>query len=142
MKKAVEGKKVEVKDKLLAQLRDPARIEVLPDGWFRDKLHGIDRAPLELIKHVDNLEEGIKYAESLNAYVPEDYETESLIDRSRRDPAIIDPFTKIQTDDWFMTKTPVKNNSGLIWCVSFDGGSVGNTGKGSDLYVWPVRSSQ
>ncbi len=136
MKKIVEA------DKFFAQLQDPARIKVLPDGWFKDNLHGIDRAPLELIKHVANVDEGIEYAKSLKAYVPEDYEIESLIDRRRRQPAIIDPFTKIKIDDWFMTKTPVQGFSNLIWCVSFNDGYVFSYSKGNEYYVWPVRSSQ
>jgi hypothetical protein len=130
-------------DKFLELIRDPKRIEVLPDGWFCDHLHGIDRAPLELIKNIYP-SEAEEYMKSLDpsAVLPDNYQAFSLFDYERS-PIIIEPFAKIPTDDWYLTRTPVKGHPDLVRAVSFGSGDLGYLGfRYNSLYVWPVRPSQ
>jgi|GEM_PF-6152152 len=129
-------------DKFLELIRDPKRIEVLPDGWFCDHLHGIDRAPLELIKNIYP-SEAEEYMKSLDpsAVLPDNYQAFSLFDYERS-PIIIEPFAKIPTDDWYLTRTPVKGHPDLVRAVSFGYGNVYCIYRYLSLYVWPVRPSQ
>lgn len=67
----------------------------------------------------------------------------SLVDRSRRNPAInTEFFGNTKTDDWYWTSEPLAGFSSNAWIVSFGSGVVDNYNKGVTDYVRPVRSSQ
>ncbi|MHB8155056.1 MAG: Lcl C-terminal domain-containing protein [Candidatus Omnitrophota bacterium] len=71
-------------------------------------------------------------------------ELDSIIDRSRCNPAII-PEAEVlglKTDDWYLSNTPVAGFPSNVWCVGFHYGFVNFCSKGSKYYVRPVRSSQ
>ncbi len=73
-----------------------------------------------------------------------DKEWDSIIDRSRYNPAII-PEAEIlglKTDDWYVTSTPYAGDPGSAWCVNLKLGSVGCCYKDGSSYVRPVRLSQ
>jgi len=139
VKKAKAVNEAEQLTKFMQLLRHPNRIEVKPDGWFWDKLCGVDRAPLEMIKHL-NAEEGAAYAAEIGDRLADDFELITLIDHSKECPAIIEPFKKVPYNDWYWTRTPCGKSS--LWCVDFYYGPVYLYHKASYNYVWPVRSSQ
>jgi hypothetical protein len=77
-------------------------------------------------------------------YPASDKEFESIIDRSRYNPAII-PEAEVlglKTDDWYITNTPHAGYPGYAWYVCLEDGNVGYCSKGNCSYVRPVRSSQ
>lgn len=152
MVKKATMKEAENLSRFMQLLTHPGRIEKRPDGWFWDKFCGVDRAPLDKIKHL-NFADGTSYAAEIGGQLAEDYELSTLINHSKERPAIIEPFKDIPFDDWYFTRTPCAWNTkeeqksltkGSVWCVgfSFGGGDVHSSRKGSSSYVWPVRSSQ
>lgn len=73
-----------------------------------------------------------------------DKDFESIIDRSRNNPAII-PEAEVlglKTDGWYVTSTPYAGDSGFAWCVGLGGGGVDYCIKDGKGYVRPVRVSQ
>ena len=76
--------------------------------------------------------------------VASDKEMESLIDRSKYNPAIISDaqILGLKTDDWYWTNVPYAGSSDSAWIVGFRYGSMSCDVKGSNNYVWPVRASQ
>ena len=132
----------------LTLLRSPNRMEKLSDEWFRDRflsmIYGknFDWAPDSLEKRIP-WQEAEEYAAKFGRQA-EDFELQTLIDRSRRNPAIVvgaEPL-KLKTNDCYWSKTPLANSSGTAWCVVFSNGYVYSGSKGSSNYVRPVRSSQ
>lgn len=136
---------------------DVNRIKKLPDGWFRDEflslLHRrkVEVSPVELYKHIP-WQQGRDYAASLaNKNYPlcrmfNVFEWETLRDRTKFNPAVIDAakILELKTDDWHWTDEDLTaaGDPGFAWVVLIKGGGVLDYGKGSNLYVRPVRFSQ
>ena len=138
-----------VKMMTLAELRfSPDRMESLADGWFRDRFltayYGKNRDwSSESLERKLKWQEGEDYA-SKHGEQPEDFDLESLIDRSKNDPALVAgaAVLKLKTDDWYWSKRSYAGSSGDAWVVYPRGGSVGAYGKDDNSYVRPVRFSQ
>lgn len=82
--------------------------------------------------------------EKLGCRLPTDKELESLIDRSRYNPAIIKgaEILNLKTDDWYWTETEHASWSGSAWIVRFKNGNVDFNFKDGSSYVRPVRPSK
>lgn len=124
------------------------RLERLQDGWFKDrfltKLKGCDYfwSPDSIEKHI-HTDEADGYAAQYGRQ-PEIDELESLVDRTKSKPAIIEAakVLNLKIDDWYLSKTPVAGNSSFVWCVGFYYGVVNGFYKDFKFFVRPVRSSQ
>lgn len=124
------------------------RLERLPDGWFRDRFLTKTKGR-EILWSPDSLEKYI-IATDAEAYAtqygrePELDELESLVDRTKSKPAIIEAakVLNLKTDDWYLSKTPVAGYSSYVWCVGFYYGRVYFLYKDNKFCVRPVRSSQ
>ncbi len=144
-----KNKIVTVGADFLKLLRSPQRLEKLSDGWIRDHylsaLHGKDFAwaPPSLEKHI-NWQAAEEYAAQYGRQADIDLELSTLIDRSRRNPAIIPgaEILELKTDDYYWSKTPVAGGSGSAWFAYFCYGYVYYCFKGGNSYVRPVRVSQ
>lgn len=139
MRAKKEVKKVEV-PAYLAQLTDPQRFFKRPDGWVRDNLLGLDWGPSS-DKYM-TFKEAEKFCKEQGGRLPELRELHSLVDYSKRDPAIDKNIFPDTQSRWYWTATPVAGLSSFAWCVGFGGGGVLGNGKGSYGYVRPVRASQ
>lgn len=141
MKKAARKIAQYGEGKFLVNLRDKNRFKVLPDGWVRDNLLGIDwgKSNDETI----DFKAAQKYCKKQGGRLPTREELITLIDDTRRSPAIntaVFPDTK--TDDWYWTGTPLAGSSDDAWVVYFNYGYVLYYNKDLRYYVRPVRSSQ
>jgi hypothetical protein len=115
------------------------------NGWFLDRY--LDRhygraylwSPKKDEIHVD-WNAGETHAKSLDGRQPNVFEMNSLIDRTKKNPAIIEAakVLELRTDDWYWTGE--EWSSASAWFVSFYGGYVYSNGKGLGCYVRPVRS--
>ena len=140
----------------LSLMHSSDRLEKLSDGWFRDRFltmfYGkkLDWAP-------DNLEKHIKWQlaqdhaksfcdQTYNARQPSVFEWETLRDRTKYNPAIIDAAKalNLKTDDWYWTgeDLAVAGSPSGAWCVGLENGVVDLNDKGSGICVRPVRVSQ
>ncbi|MFA4991496.1 MAG: DUF1566 domain-containing protein [Candidatus Omnitrophota bacterium] len=151
----VEGFNVPAKKKivtvgsdLFTLMRDSNRLVKLPDEWFRDEFLSMfygkkfDWAPENLEKHIEwqpAQEHAAKFGRQ-----PSVFELESLKDRTKRNPCIIDAakILNLKTDDCYWTNEELAGNPGSAWIVFFVLGGVGSYGKGSRSYVRPCRFSQ
>ena len=133
----------------LAELRfSQYRMEPLKDGWFRDRFlttyYGKNRewSP-EFLEKKLQWQDGEKYAAQYGGQ-PEDFDLESLLDRSKRGPALVPGAAALnmKTDDWYWTSRKLANNEGLAWVVGPEGGGVDGCNEDYSNYVRPVRSSQ
>jgi hypothetical protein len=115
------------------------------DGSFTDKQLSIVWAKEDLPKKM-NFNEAQKACKALGeGWRPaSDKEMESLIDRSKYNPAIISEaiVLGLKTDYYYWTSTPYAGDSDGAWCVNFNVGIVNYYGKGCGNYVRAVRSSQ
>lgn len=126
----------------------PKRIEKLTDGWLLDhflsRIYGKDFtwSPSSLDKHIP-WREAEEYAKQFGMQ-PSDFELSTLIDRSKRNPAIIEAakILDLKTDDWYWSRTPLAGNSDYAWFVDFEDGGMYYSIEASNYYVRPVRSSQ
>jgi hypothetical protein len=50
-----------------------------------------------------------------------------------------DPFTGVQSGDYYRSSTIDASDTWNAWCVSLMVGSTGQRGKTEGYYVWPVR---
>jgi hypothetical protein len=137
-----KGKKiVALESSFLSKFHSPDRFQKLEDGWVKDNLLNLDWSPSSDKRM--SWTEAKEYATEQGGRLPEVDELASLVDRSKRSPAIDTKFfsdTKI--DDYYWTNTKVAGSSGYAWFVFFYRGGVFYYGKGSSLYVRAVRSSQ
>ena len=120
-------------------LRDPNRFKKLPDGWVRDTLVGVEWGPSS-DKYL-TFSQAQEYCAKLGGRLPEVNELQSLVDYTKRDPAIdktLFPYTK---SSWYWTGTELAGSSSSAWCVNY-GGFVVNGNKDIGGYVRPVRASQ
>jgi hypothetical protein len=53
-----------------------------------------------------------------------------------------DPFTGVQTDDYYWSSTTNMGRTDYAWEVSMHSGRAGTVGKEYDYHVWPVRGGQ
>lgn len=124
---------------------NPSRFTRNPDGTITDNQEKIiwtkDDLPtkmtqMQAIEACKKLGEGWRPAS--------DKELESVIDRSRYNPAIIPQaeLLGLKTDDWYITNTPYVGDPGYAWFVHFSNGFVNYFVKDFNGYVRPVRSSQ
>jgi hypothetical protein len=121
----------------------PDRIVKLPDGWFKDKLLGIDIAPKSLEKKLTNKGEAKKYCAEHGGRLPEDYELDSFVDRRKYNPAIIDAAKQLELEsDDYWSGTTYADGTDSAWIVYFGHGDVYYGSKDYGWYVRPVRSSQ
>jgi hypothetical protein len=120
--------------------KDPNRFERSKDGWFRDNFLGKSFAPPSKDKH-SSWGAGEEYANSLGAQ-PEIWEWETLVDRTRHNPAIVKcaEILELKLDDRYWSRTPYAGNLAVAWFVNFYYGYVSNVDKGDAGYVRPVRS--
>jgi hypothetical protein len=139
--KAEKGNKTAVlTGGFLGKLRSPDRFQKLEDGWIKDNLLGLDWGPSSDTRM--NWSDAKKYATDKGGRLPTVDELASLVDRSKRKPAIDPVFTDTKTDDYYWTSTPYAGSSGDAWCVGFYVGIVGYCLKGNSSYVRAVRASQ
>ena len=75
--------------------------------------------------------------------LPSCQELQSLIDSSQHNPVLPDghPFNNVQSNDYW-TSTANSINDDYAWYVLLYNGSVSNSNKNYDRYVWPVRGCQ
>jgi hypothetical protein len=127
--------------KFLGLLQDSNRFEKLPDGWIKDRLLGIDWAPKSLEKKL-KWKEAQEYAAKFERQ-PEVYELETLLDRSKYNPAIIDAAKQLELEsNLYWSGTTYADSTDYAWFVYFNDGDVYYVYKVSEYYVRPVRSSQ
>ncbi len=76
--------------------------------------------------------------------LPNRNELQSLIDYTRKDPALPDghPFMGVQFN-YYWSSTTYPPAAGIsAWAVEFHDGIVNGDAKGTGFYVWPVRGGQ
>ncbi len=126
---------------ILRLFRDQNRFTRLDDGWVRDTLLGIEWGPSS--DKIMKFKDANKYCAELGGRLPDISEMQTLIDYSKRAPAINTQFFEdTKTDDWYWSGQVVAGYTYLAWCVNFDFGYVGDGNMANNLYVRPVRSSQ
>lgn len=126
------------KSKLSEAFSDPKRFKK-SRGIVKDSITGLDWLPSS-DKYM-TYQEAVEYCEKLGARLPTVQELFSLVDYSKREPAIntnIFPDTK---SSYYWTSTEYKGYS-WRWVVGFRDGFVGNDDEGGVNYVRPVRASQ
>ena len=128
------------KGKFLKLLRDPNRFKTLEDGWVRDALLGVEWGPTS--EKEMPWETAKEYCAKLGGRLPEVNELQSLVDYSKRSPAINADVFKDTKSSWYWTGTEVAGFSVLAWIVYFSNGYVGYYSKGTSSYVRPCRVSQ
>lgn len=125
---------------IMTALTIPLRFKKLKDEWIRDLVLGIDWGPSS-----DNrmtFEEAKKYCADLGGRLPARFESITIIDDSKRNPAVLPIFRDTKTDDYYWTGTSLAGNEDVAWIVNFGSGLVSTDYKLSGNYVRPVRSSQ
>ena len=139
--KAEKGNKsVVLSSGFLEKLRSPDRFQKLKDGWIKDNLLGLDWCPSS--DKPMSWADAKKYAADKGGRLPTVDELASLVDRSKRNPAIDPIFTDTKTDDYYWTGTELAGDSGYAWIVTFSSGGVSGYRKDCGYCVRPVRSSQ
>ncbi len=96
-----------------------------------------------------NWVEAIKYCENLtlDGYsdwrLPNVNELKSIIDRSKKDPAIVDGFTNVKSGYYWSSTTTITHKR-TAWYVDFNIGYINNDGNKAnvDYYVRCVRAGQ
>lgn len=136
--KTKEIKKVE--SKLSSLLQSPDRFTVLKDDWIKDSFTGLDWGPSSDDRM--EFEDAVKYCSDNGGRLPEIHELNSLVDFTKREPAIYEVFKDTKTDDWYWSGTKTSWRTDAAWCVSFISGGVYGYFEFGDSYVRPVRSSQ
>lgn len=134
------NKAVALSGSFLDKFHSPDRFQKLEDGWIKDNLLGLEWG-LSSEKCM-NWTDANKYAADKGGRLPTVDELASLVDRSKRNPAIDQIFTDTKTDDYYWTSTELASDPGNAWIVFFSYGGVSGYGKDSNDYVRPVRSSQ
>jgi hypothetical protein len=98
--------------------------------------------------------EGLTYGGQSDWRLPNRRELMSLIDDSRSNPALCntagtgkwtenDPFTNVQSGDWYWSSTTLGGMSSTAWVVYMDQGLAHYTWpKWNTRLVWPVRAGQ
>ena len=95
-----------------------------------------------------NWQEAIDYCEalSLDSYddwrLPNINELKTLLDRSKRDPAIVDGFEYVVSSSYYWSSTSIVDYEDGAWFVPFGNGYVDGYGKNYDGYVRCVRDGQ
>jgi hypothetical protein len=135
-----DKKAVVIESAFISKLRSPDRFQKLEDGWIKDNLLGLDWGPSS-DKRI-NWSDAKKYATDKGGRLPTVDELASLVDRSKRNPAIDPIFADTKTDDYYWTETALAGYSAYAWFVTFSSGTVSLYGKDRNGYVRPVRSSQ
>jgi len=117
------------------------RFTRLNDGWVRDTKTGLEWGLVSSSKMT--WVGAKKHCADLGGWLPTVRELESLVDRTKFNPAIDkEAFPDTKTDNDYWTDEEAIGYQGDIWTVSFCCGSVGYCNKDHSLYVRPVRSSQ
>jgi hypothetical protein len=133
--------KIVVQDSALIKLlRDSNRFKKLEDGWVRDTLVGVEWGPSS--DKTMNWDQANKYCAKLGGRLPEVNELQSLVDYTKKEPAInaeIFPDTK---SSWYWSGTQHQSWTDSAWCVDVYYGIVGYNDKGIGYCVRPVRASQ
>jgi len=162
---------VNKKETVLSVLKDirgllnpqTVNVTVKADGRFTDNGDGTitdTKTGLMLVKnpHTDlpdnfkkelNWKDAIQACKELNFAGYKDWrlptieELASLVDYSKREPAIDTEAFPDTKSSWYWSSTPVAGSVGFAWYVYFYGGGVGDGFyKNSSGYVRPVRASQ
>lgn len=129
-----------LKESFIEKICNPDRFVKLRDGWIKDTLLGIDWGPSS--EKIMDWEAAKKYCEDLRGWLPNMLELITLIDYTKRNPAINPIFADTKTDDWYWSGTPVAGYESVAWIVDFSYGYVGSYYKDGINYVRPVRASQ
>jgi len=77
--------------------------------------------------------------------LPNRYELESLLDMSKRQPALAagHPFTDVQSDSHYWSSTTRADNQSYAWVVGLFYGYVQHAAKSATgYYIWPVRGGR
>ena len=115
------------------------RFKLLKDGWVKDNFLGIDWFP-------EDKKMTWNQAKTEGINLPTTKQLESLIDRTKFNPAIIEEakILNLKTDDWYWAEEPYLNPvwSDYAWMVYFDVGIVDGCNKGGTSYVRAVRPSK
>ena len=135
-------KKAKVKQvTFLSKLRDPNRFKKLPDDWVRDTMVGVEWGPSS-DKYL-TFSQAQEYCAKLGGRLPEVNELQSLVDYTKRDPAINKDLFPDTKSSWYWTGTELAGSASSAWCVYFFYGHVlYDSVKGDGGYVRPVRASQ
>ena len=73
--------------------------------------------------------------------LPNINELKTIVDRSKRNPAIVDAFTHTSSN-FCWSSTTYEGNKGNAWIVDFSNGNVSDNFKGNSDYVRCVRDGQ
>ena len=124
----------------LKLLRDPNRFKKLDDGWVRDMLCGLEWGPTA--DKTMTFKQAQDYCVKLGGRLPEVNELQSLVDYSKKDPAIDKDLFPDTKSSWYWTGTTHEVYSDCAWCVYVTNGYVVDINKDYVNYVRPVRASQ
>ncbi len=131
----------EQKSEFLVSLQNPKRFALLPDGWIKDGILGLDWGPSSE-KRME-MKDAVKYCAGKGGRLPEVHELHSLVDFTKRQPACNEIFKDMKHDDCYWTKTPLVGVSfKASWVVGFCLGYVYFNFENNVNYVRPVRVSQ
>lgn len=125
---------------LTKMLCSPERFTKLDDGWIRDKYLGIDWGSSSDKRM--NWNAAKTYCSKEGGRLPERFELLSLVDDTRRDPAINKEIFSDTVSDLYWSGTTYAYWSDDAWIVSFGVGHVYDVDKAGNYCVRPVRSSQ
>ena len=136
------------------ELKNITRFVDNGDGTIIDKKTGLVWVKSPHTDLPDNFKKELTWKDAIQACkdlnfaghkdwrLPTVEELASLVDYSKREPAIdtkVFPDTK---SSWYWSSTPLAGNDGVAWYVYFYGGGVDDGYKSSRHYVRPVCSSQ
>src|SRR6185295_8336660 len=114
------------------------RFKILKDGWVMDRTLRIQWCRSS--QHERDFEETLKYASAMGAMIPTLKQLLSLVDYSRKCPAIDNSIFKRIKSEWYWTRSRLAGYQNSIWCVNFNFGVVTFTQSDLKNYVLLCRS--
>ena len=152
------GKKKETQLSVLNQIRDilieargpidkrpfevcaAKRFIKLPGNWVKDTQTNLEWGPSSSERMP--WEKAKAYCEKEGGRLPTVRELESLIDRTKHNPAVDKDAFPDTKSAWYWTSEVVAGYSGCAWIVDFSDGVVCYSTKANSGYVRAVRPSQ
>jgi len=74
--------------------------------------------------------------------LPNINELKSIVDRSKYNPAIVNGFSQVSSNDDYWSSTALEEDRGYAWVVFFGYGLVDSFGKDNSFYARCVRAGQ